>query len=382
RQLQRAGHQPIILLGGGTTKVGDPSGKDSARQMLSEEQIQENLSSIRKTLEQFDLSKENPEKNYPEFIFVNNEDWLKDLKYIEFLQKFGRHFSINRMLTFDSVKLRLDREQPLSFLEFNYMILQAYDFYKLNADHNCVLQIGGSDQWGNIVNGVELTRRVNVMDTGLGDQMIMDASPVYGLTTPLLTTADGRKMGKTASGAVWLNKDMLDPFDYFQYLRNIDDKDVGRFLRFFTEKDPSAIEEIEKKEINQQKVELAYEATKICHGQEAAQAALDKAKELFSSRGNQDINALPEKEAILSEEEINSGKPLFAFLRDCGLCESGGEAKRLIKGGGVKINDQQVKDENYLVAKADLSETQDGQSYYLKVSLGKKKFFKVVIKLK
>ncbi|MCE3255817.1 MAG: tyrosine--tRNA ligase [Rickettsiaceae bacterium] len=358
--LQQCGHQPIVLLGGGTTKIGDPSGKDDARQLLNEEKISENLRGIEATIKKFDLSLSN--SSLPAFKFVNNDDWLKDLKYIDFLRDIGRHFSVNKMLTFDSVKLRLDRQQPLSFIEFNYMILQSYDFYELNKNHNCVLQIGGSDQWGNIVNGVDLTRKIAATKNKV--------SEVFGLTTPLLTTSDGKKMGKTADGAVWLDAQMLNPFDYFQYFRNVDDADVSRFLQFFTHQTLEKIAEIEKEEINHQKEILAFEATKICHGEQAANDALQRAKSIFS--GNVDVNLLPEKSIKFSEEEIKSGKKLTEILRETGLCESGGEAKRLIKGGGVKLDDAPVIDENLLIKF-------DEEKPFFKIALGKKKFFKITI---
>jgi len=358
--MQSCGHQPIVLLGGGTTKIGDPSGKDEARQFLDEARIAENLAGIEATLKKFDLSKKNP--NLPAFKFVNNDDWLKDLKYLDFLRDVGKHFSVNKMLTFESVKLRLDRQQPLSFLEFNYMILQGYDFYELNKNHGCVLQIGGSDQWGNIVNGVELTRRIAAAQNKV--------SEVFGLTTPLLTTSDGKKMGKTADGAVWLDGEMLLPFDYFQYFRNVDDADVSKLLKFFTDLSLEKIAEIEGQEINKQKEILAYEATKICHGEAEAVASLEQAKNMFS--GFVDISLLPEKEIKFSDEEIKNGKKLIEILRETELCESGGEAKRLIKGGGVKVDDNKVDDENLLIKF-------NSDQPFFKVSLGKKKVFKVKI---
>ena len=372
--LQSCGHQPIVLLGGGTTKIGDPSGKDASRQFLNEEKIAENLLGIEATLRKFDLSGQNP--NFPAFKFVNNDDWLSDLKYIDFLRKVGSHFSVNKMLTFDSVKLRLERQQPLSFIEFNYMILQAYDFYELNKNHNCTLQIGGSDQWGNIVNGVDLTRRMNSALENIDklgnitelEPLKEPIIPTFGLTTPLLTTSDGKKMGKTADGAVWLDQEMLNPFDYFQYFRNVDDADVSRFLRFFTNFDLKKISEIEQQEINQQKETLAFEATKICHGEIAANHALSQAKSIFN--GNADIDSLPEKFIKFNDEEINNGKKLIEILRETELCESGGEAKRLIKGGGVKVDDVKVEDENLLIKF-------NANQPFFKVALGKKKFFKI-----
>ncbi len=374
--LQSCGHQPIVLLGGGTTKIGDPSGKDEARQFLDENRIAENLAGIEATLKKFDLSLQNPD--LPAFKFVNNDDWLKDLKYLDFLRDVGRHFSVNKMLTFESVKLRLDRQQPLSFLEFNYMILQAYDFYELSKNHNCVLQIGGSDQWGNIVNGVDLTRRINSAlenEDKLGNKIELKPlkEPIvstFGLTTPLLTTSDGKKMGKTADGAVWLDGEMLSPFDYFQYFRNVDDADVSKLLKFFTNFSLEKIAEIEGQEINRQKEILAFEATKMCHGEKAAIASFEQAKNMFSSFV--DVGLLPEKTIKFNEEEIKNGKKLIEILRETELCESGGEAKRLIKGGGVKVDDEKIDDENLLIKF-------DSDKPFFKVALGKKKIFKVNI---
>jgi tyrosyl-tRNA synthetase len=358
--LQKCGHQPIVLLGGGTTKIGDPSGKDEARQFLDETKIADNLAGIEVTLKKFDLSKTN--HHLPAFKFVNNDDWLKNLKYLDFLRDVGKHFSVNKMLTFDSVKLRLDRQQPLSFLEFNYMILQGYDFYELSQKHDCVLQIGGSDQWGNIVNGVELTRRIAAAQNEIAE--------VFGLTTPLLTTSDGKKMGKTADGAVWLDDEMLSAFDYFQYFRNVDDADVSKLLKFFTNLSLEKIAEIEKQEINKQKEILAFEATQICHGEKKAIASFEQAKNMFS--GFVDVGLLPEKTIKFNDEEIKNGKKLIDILRETGLCESGGEAKRLIKGGGVKVDDEKVDDENLLI------QFNSDQPFF-KVSLGKKKLFKISI---
>ncbi len=282
RLLQKHGHKPIVLLGGGTTRIGDPSGKDEARQVLDDAKILENLTGIKKTLEKF-IAFGGGASNA---MLVNNDDWLRHLNYIDFLREVGRHFSINRMLTFDSVKTRLEREQPLSFLEFNYMILQAYDFYELNRKYSCALQIGGSDQWGNIVNGVELTRRISAKDS-------------FGLTSPLLTTADGKKMGKTADGAIWLDPSMLSAFDYFQYFRNTHDADVIKFLKLFTDLELGEIEklsELKDQEINKAKEILAFEAVKICHGEKAANEALQKAREIFISKNSA---AFEEKEIAL-----------------------------------------------------------------------------------
>jgi tyrosyl-tRNA synthetase len=369
RLLQKHGHRPLVLLGGGTTKIGDPSGKDEARKVLSESDIQENLAGIRKTLEKF-ISFEGSNGA----VMVNNYDWLKNLNYLEFLRDIGRHFSINRMLTFDSVKTRLEREQPLSFLEFNYMILQAYDFYELNKTHNCRLQIGGSDQWGNIVNGVELTRRIAAekkfgqISTYLkGFQQAdkeLSETAVFGLTSPLLTTADGKKMGKTADGAVWLDESMLSPFDYFQYFRNTDDRDVGKFLKLFTDLELSEIAELEKLKdsaINQAKEKLAFEATKICHGEKVANEVLQKAREIFISKNA----AAFEAKTFLIEHEIK----LVDIVFQCEAAESKGAAKKLIEGKAVKINGETVSDINHTIK----------QLGEFELSVGKKKFFKITL---
>ena len=346
RLLQKHGHKPIVLLGGGTTRIGDPSGKDEARQVLDDAKILENLTGIKKTLEKF-IAFGGGASNA---ILVNNDDWLRHLNYIDFLREVGRHFSINRMLTFDSVKTRLDREQPLSFLEFNYMILQAYDFYELNRKYSCALQIGGSDQWGNIVNGVELTRRISAKDS-------------FGLTSPLLTTADGKKMGKTADGAVWLDTEMLSPFDYFQYFRNTHDADVIKFLKLFTDLELSEIEklaELKDQEINKAKEILAFEAVKICHGEKAANEALQKAREIFISKNS----------AAFEEKEIAVGTKLTDVIFEIGAAESKGAAKKLIEGKAVKINGEAVSDIQFVIAeKSDFE-----------LSVGKKKFFKIFVK--
>lgn len=374
RLLQKHGHKPLVLLGGGTTKIGDPSGKDEARKVLSERDINENLNGIRKTLEKF-ISFEGT--NAAEII--NNDDWLKNLNYLEFLRDIGRHFSINRMLSFDSVKLRLEREQPLSFLEFNYMILQAYDFYYLNKEKNCRLQIGGSDQWGNIVNGVELTRRINALKTEDGFGFLLEDeqgfialegkydSNVFGLTSPLLTTSDGKKMGKTADGAIWLDETMLSVFDYFQYFRNTHDADVGKFLRLFTDLELDEIQNLEKlkdQEINKAKEILAFEATKICHGETAASVALQKAREIFVAKNSA---AFEEKEINLGSEKV---RKLVDVIFEINAAESKGAAKKLIEGKAVKINNQLVLDINHLI-------TNFGE---FELSVGKKKFFKILVK--
>lgn len=354
RLLQKHGHKPLVLLGGGTTKIGDPSGKDESRQVLDDSKISENLSGIRKTLEKF-IAFGGGASNA---VLVNNDDWLRHLNYIDFLREVGRHFSINRMLTFDSVKTRLEREQPLSFLEFNYMILQAYDFYELNQKHNCRLQIGGSDQWGNIVNGVELTRRIAAAKNEKNEMR-----EVFGLTSPLLTTADGKKMGKTADGAVWLDAEMLSPFDYFQYFRNTHDADVGKFLRLFTDLEIPEIKNLEKlegQEINKAKEILAFEATKICHGEKTANEVLQKAREIFMSKNS----------AAFEVKEVSVGKKLTEILKEIGAVDSGSEAKRLIEGKAVKINGEAVSNLNHLIEKTGEFD----------LSVGKKKFFKILVK--
>ncbi len=343
RLLQKHGHKPILLLGGGTTKIGDPSGKDEARQILTDQKIFENLAGIKKTLEKFIHFG----GGASDAMMVNNDDWLRHLNYIDFLREIGKHFSINRMLGFDSVKTRLEREQPLSFLEFNYMIFQAYDFYELNKKYGCTLQIGGSDQWGNIINGAELIRRISAKES-------------FGLTSPLLTTASGAKMGKTAEGAIWLDESMLSPFDYFQYFRNTHDADVGKFLKLFTDLELTKIAELEKQNINEAKKILAFEATKICHGEKAANEAMQKAYEIFVSKNS----------AAFEVKEFLVEKKLTEILKDLGATESLGEAKRLIEGKAVKINGETALDTNH----------QFNQQGEFDLSVGKKKFFKILIK--
>ena len=350
RTLQQTGHKPIVLMGGGTTLVGDPSGKDESRQLLTEAVIQSNMDSIKKVFSKFLTFGDGP----TDAVMVNNADWLKSLNYIEFLRDFGPHFTINRMLGFESVKLRLDREQPLTFLEFNYMILQAYDFLELNRRTGCTLQMGGSDQWGNIINGVELTRRV-------------DGKETFGLTTPLLTTSSGAKMGKTAAGAVWLNEDQLSPYDYWQYWRNTEDADVGRFLRLFTELPLAEIERLEKlqgQDINDAKKVLADAATAMCHGINAAKAAHETAQKTFEQ--GQLGDDLPCVD--VAQAELDAGIAAYLTLVKVGFCASNGEARRLVKGGGARINDTPVTDDNHPVTSADLNP--DG---VIKVSAGKKR---------
>jgi tyrosyl-tRNA synthetase len=358
RLLQKHGHQAIILLGGGTTKIGDPSGKDDARQILDSNKINENLSGILKTLQKFINFQEN------KAILINNDDWLKNLNYVEFLREIGKHFSINRMLTFDSVKSRLEREQPLSFLEFNYMILQAFDFYELYKNHDCILQIGGSDQWGNIINGVELIRKLNFEKNSITNPKKAEA---FGLTSPLLTTFDGKKMGKTADGAVWLDESMLSPFDYFQYFRNTHDGDVIKFLKLFTDlslEEIKKLENLQGQEINKVKEILAFETTKICHGEEIANQVLKKAREIFLQKNSEAF-----EEMIITIEE-NNPKKLVDIIFEIKATESKADAKRLIEGKAVKINNQVIIDINHLINHQDDFE----------LSIGKKKFFKIIIK--
>ena len=348
RRLQQSGGKPIVLLGGGTTKVGDPSGKDSARKMLTDADIAHNMAAIRGVFEKFLTFGDGP----TDAILLNNDDWLSSYGYVEFLRRFGPHFTINRMLTFDSVKLRLDREQPLTFLEFNYMLMQAVDFLELNQRVACRLQMGGSDQWGNIVNGVELTRR-------------MAETQVFGLTTPLLTTASGAKMGKTEAGAVWLNADMLSAYEYWQFWRNAEDADVGRFMRLFTDLPLDEIarcEALQGAEINDAKKVLANAATAMLHGADAAIEAEAAARATFEQGGRAD--ALPTVEIPPAELD---GLRLAAALTRAGLTESNGEAKRHIKAGAVRVNDAPVSDENAGLSAADLV---DGA---IKLSVGKKK---------
>ena len=342
RRLQQAGHRPIVLMGGGTTKVGDPSGKDESRQLLTHEQIQANIAGIRKVFERFLDFGDGP----ADAVLLDNDEWLSSLEYVPFLREVGKHFTINRMLTFDSVRLRLEREQPLTFLEFNYMILQAYDFLELSRRAGCRLQMGGSDQWGNIVNGVELGRRV-------------DGAELYGLTTPLITTADGAKMGKTAQGAVWLNADQLGPYDYWQFWRNTDDGDVGRFLRLFTDLPLDVIGRLEKlpgAEINDAKIVLATEATAMLHGREAALTAKETARATFAGGG---VGAeLP----TLATDDTDL--PIVSILIGLGFVESKAEARRKIGEGAVRVNGEAVTDPLAVIAT---------EAEPVKVSLGKKK---------
>jgi tyrosyl-tRNA synthetase len=355
RLLQKHNHNVIILLGAGTTKIGDPSGKDEARKILTSQEIFDNLFGIKKTIEKFI----NP-NNKNSTLFVNNNDWLSNLNYLNFISEIGRYFSINRMITFDSVKLRLEREQPLSFLEFNYMILQAYDFYQLWKNYGCRLQIGGSDQWGNIINGVELIRRIAF-------EKELNENEVFGLTSSLITTSDGKKMGKTLSGAVWLSSDLLSPYDYFQYFRNISDNDVIKFLKLFTELEIEKINNLEKlngKDTNKAKEILAFEVTKICHGEQDANFALNKSREIFLNR-----NSLAFEEKIIKIKDNIFNKKLIDILLEADLISSKSEAKRLIEGRGIKLNGNLIEDVNFYITKI-------GE---YKLSLGKKRFYKLKI---
>ncbi len=342
RRLQQCGHKPIVIMGGGTTKIGDPTGRDESRKMLSDAEIDANIASIKKIFEKFLTFGDGP----TDAIMINNDDWLGKLDYLSFLRDAGPHFTINRMLTFDSVKLRLEREQPMTFLEFNYMIMQAYDFLELSRRYDCRLQMGGSDQWGNIVNGMELGRR-------------KEGRPLFGLTTPLITLADGGKMGKTASGAVWLNEDMLSSYDYWQFWRNTQDADVGKFLRLFTDIDLDEIarlEALEGADINQAKIILANATTEMAHGKEAALSAEKTASDTFA-RGQSGAD-LPE---YTTEHDSIT---LIDAMISLGFTASKGESKRLIKAGGAKIDGETIKDEKHIIHRSTTPQ---------KISAGKKK---------
>jgi tyrosyl-tRNA synthetase len=355
RWMQKCGLKPIVLMGGGTSKVGDPSGKDEQRKLLTADDIAGNIAGIKGVFEKFLTFGDGP----TDAVTVNNADWLDQLQYIDFLRDYGRYFSVNRMLTFDSVKLRLEREQPLSFLEFNYMVLQSYDFLELSRRHNCRLQLGGSDQWGNIVSGVELGRRV-------------DGTQLFGLTSPLLTTASGAKMGKTTSGAVWLNDDKLSAYDYWQYWRNTEDADVGRFLRLFTElplDEIAKLESLEGADINDAKVILANSATAMCHSSDAADAAAETARQTFVEGGaGKDLPRIN-----IASGRLTEGIPFYELLKESGLAKSNGEARRLIKGGGGRLNDTVVSEEQVSVTLSDVND--DG---VVKLSAGRKRHALVV----
>ncbi len=348
RWLQNTGHKPITLMGGGTTKIGDPSGKDESRPQLTTEKINDNIAGIRKVFDKY-LRFGTGETDA---IQPNNAEWLEQLNYIDFLRDYGRHFTINRMLTFDSVRLRLDREQPLTFLEFNYMLLQAYDFMELNNRFGCALQMGGTDQWGNIVNGIDLTRRIN-------------RNAVFGLTTPLLTKADGSKMGKSVAGAVWLNEDRLSAYEFWQFWRNTLDADVGKFLKLFTEiplEECERLAALQGAEINDAKIALANAATAMAHGEAAAEAAAATAREVFEKGGVGDD--LPT--VILPASELADGISIVQLFIKTGLVKSGKEDKRLIKEGGARMNDVQVNDPGSMISPDEIAET-------VKLSAGKKR---------
>jgi tyrosyl-tRNA synthetase len=347
RLWQRCGHKPIVLMGGGTTRIGDPSFRDAARPLLDDAEIARNMAGIRKVFTKFIEFGDGP----ADAVMVNNADWLDELRYIPLLRDVGRHFSVNRMLAQDAIRLRLDREQPLSFLEFNYPILQAYDFVELARRLDCQVQIGGSDQWGNIVGGVELGRR-------------MDGRALFGLTTPLLTAASGDKMGKTAQGAVWLNAERLSPYEYWQFWRNTEDADVGRFLHLFTELPVDEIARLEMGDVNEAKKVLATAATALCHGREAAVAAAETARAVFEEGGSG--GDLPQTQ--LPRDLFEHGISVFELFNRAGLAASNGEARRLIRGGGARINDAVVEDEARIVRLEDL-----GPDGAVKLSAGRKR---------
>jgi tyrosyl-tRNA synthetase len=356
RLLQQHGHKPIVLIGGGTSKVGDPTGKDEARKTLTQEEIRQNAVGIKKSLSKFI----NFGTGASDAILLDNSEWLDSLNYLSFLRDFGSSFSVNRMLSMDSVKLRLDREQHMSFLEFNYMLLQAYDFYHLHKTYDCCLQIGGSDQWGNIVMGVDFTRKL----TG---------GEVFGITTPLLTTASGGKMGKSVGGAVWLNEEMFSPYDYYQYWRNCEDQDVSRFAKLYCEFTPDLLDNfitLAKTDINKAKKQLAFNLTALCHGIKAAELALETSTKVFE-QGSIDHN-LPTIE--IEHGKLQSGIPAYQLLYDTGLVPSKSEGRKLIRGAGARVNDQTIHDENALI---DLSFVLADD--IIKLSVGKKKHVLVKI---
>ena len=350
--LQKYGHRPIVLLGGGTTRIGDPSGKDKTRKILKENEIEKNITNIQNILKKF-LDHSNPDVKP---VFVNNYTWLKDLNYISFLRDIGKHFTINKMLTFDSVKTRLEREQSLSYMEFNYMILQAFDFLELNKKENCVLQIGGSDQWGNIVNGVDLIKRYSNKQS-------------FGLTTPLITLSTGAKMGKTESGAIWLDEKFLSAYDYWQFWRNTDDRDVIKFLNFFTELELSEIKDIEKNNINDLKILLANKTTEMLHGKNAAEKAKKIAKEVFSE--NSSGSSLPSVK--INSKDLKNKINIVELVILSQLESSKSEIRRLIKGNAIKIDNSIINNEKLIIDK------QYFNNNYLKLSVGKKRHIKIVI---
>ena len=350
RYFQKCGHRPIVLMGGGTTKVGDPSGKDDARQLLNDNEIEKNKQGIKAVFEKYLNFGDGPS----DAIMCDNDEWLSGLEYVQFLRDYGRHFSVNRMLSFDSVKLRLDREQPLSFLEFNYMILQAYDFLELSRRFDCSLQMGGSDQWGNIVNGVELARRI-------------DQKSVFGLTTPLVTTASGAKMGKSAQGAIWLNCDRLSPYDFWQYWRNTEDEDVDRFLKLFTElplDEIARLSALKGNELNEAKKILAHEVTQLCHGRDAANSVAESARKTFEEGSiGQDLPFI-----IINKNDLENGVWVIEAMRKLALIQSNGEGRRLIANGGVRVNDTVISDPEKQLNVSDIT-----ISGMIKLSAGKKR---------
>jgi tyrosyl-tRNA synthetase len=350
RHFQKCGHRPIVLMGGGTTKVGDPSGKDDARQLLSDQEIEKNKSGIKAIFEKYLSFGDGP----TDAIMCDNDEWLSGLEYIKFLREYGRHFSVNRMLSFDSVKLRLDREQPLSFLEFNYMILQAYDFLELSRRFDCSLQMGGSDQWGNIVNGVELARRI-------------DQRSIFGLTTPLVTTASGAKMGKSAQGAIWLNSDRLSPYEFWQYWRNTDDEDVIHFLKLFTElplDEITKLSALEGNELNEAKKILAHEVTRLCHGLDTANSAAESARRTFEEGSiGRDLPFIK-----INKNDLEEGVWVIEAMRNLSLIKSNGEGRRLIANGGARVNDRVIKDPEKHLKTPDVS-----TEGIIKLSVGKKR---------
>lgn len=359
RLFQRCGNKPIILLGGATGQVGDPSGKDKTRPMMSLETLQENKKNIKKSIEKFIKFGDGE----TDAILVDNYDWWKDVNYLSLLRDIAPHISVNRMLTFESVKQRLSKEEHMSFLEFNYMILQAYDFYHLYKTYNCTLQLCGADQWGNVCAGVELTRKLQFLNNAVEKG---EKTEVLGFSTPLLLDSNGKKLGKSEGNAVWVNEELLSPYDYYQYFRNINDADVVKLLKTYTDLAVEDIENLQEKykdNINELKKILAFEATKICHGEEKAKKAMDQAQSIFE--GNS-IDSLPKLEYNIQNDE----KSIFQLIKNLGLASSGGEAKKLIRGGGVKINDEKVEDENLDISKI-------GE---FKLSVGKKKHYLIIIK--
>jgi len=356
RWLQKTGHKPVVLMGGGTTKVGDPSGKDDMRKMLTDDDININIASMKQAFGKYLTFG----GGKTDAVMVNNNDWLEKINYIEFLRDYGTHFTINKMLTFDSVKARLEREQPLTFLEFNYMLLQAYDFLELNKRNGCVLQMGASDQWGNIINGVELIRRVL-------------AKEAFGFTCPLLLNSEGKKMGKSVSGAVWLNADMCSPYDYYQYFRNTDDADVGKMLRFLTELPMDEVRKLDAlkgAEINEAKKILAFEATKMCHGEKAAHDAAETARKTFEEGAS--AEGLPT--ITVPRAKMAEGIAAYILFKDAGLAASASEARRLISGGGARVNDEKVESDSMPITLSHLSP--EGT---IKLSAGKKKHVLVTV---